>query len=114
MRRLNWNGDDEEHIRRFGSLVLVWANAQAPTSLEELATASAVKRKLFAISENHDGNDLIRQLKPGPQELLLRNAEWDYLRGRLAPPMARWPNSVADQALAILEMVREAAYQEDA
>lgn len=115
MRRLIFNGDDDEQARQFGSLVLVWANAQGPTTFEELATASAVKGKLFAISESVDGNaDLMRQLKPGQQVLLLRNAEWDYLKARLTPPLARWPNAIADTALQIIECVRDAAFQEDA
>ena len=108
MRTIRFDGDDERKARLFSSMVIVFYNAAPAQSFEQLAAASALKKKLQALSDPIDGNEQSRRLKEGEQRLVLRNTEWDYLKDHLTPPAARWPNSVADDAVEILERVREA------
>lgn len=108
MRLLRFDGSNARQVRLFASLVVVFYNSAAPLNFEQLATASELKRKLLAASDGLDGNELARKLKPGPQDILLRNSEWEYLAEHLTPPVGRWPNSVADDGLEVLMMLREA------
>jgi hypothetical protein len=111
MRQIIFNGDQEKECQLFSYLAPVFWQAAPAQTFDDLATASAVKAKLHAISEQTEaGDEFKRRLKPGEQRLLLRNTEWDYLKSHLTPPLARWPNSLADYAVEIIHRVREAEH----
>ncbi len=108
MRQIRFDGDSEHEQKLFASMVTVFWNSAPAQSFEQLAIASALKKKLNAISDAIDGNEFQRKIKEGSQDFPLRNTEWDYLKEHLTPPSARWPNIIADDALEILEKVKEA------
>ena len=99
----------EEERRNFAALFTVFVSSAAlPQSMEDLSTAAAIKRKCIAISDPHPtGARFDRLLRAGPQELRLKESEWEYLLSRLRPPAGQWTNFGADEALAVLELLKE-------
>jgi len=101
--------DGEHHSALFASLFTVFATSRRmPQSADELVTASQIKSKLVAISSSPDGaKRLDRTLDAGEHNLHLKESEWAYLRDAVTPPMGLWSNFGADEALAVLELLKE-------
>jgi len=101
--------DAEQHGALFASLYTVFATSRRiPQSVDELTTASEIKAKLTAVSARQDGAArLDRILDAGEHNLHLKESEWSYLREALSPPMGQWTNFGADEALAVLELLKE-------
>ena len=106
--------DDERHRDLFASMFVVFASSNAlPQSMEDLLAARSIKQKFVAVSDpDPNGRKFDRVMKEGEQVVKFKNSEWQYLYGRLQPPVGQWTNFGADSALDVLEMVKEAPQEE--